>query len=175
MSQQNPLVADLLHGDPADTAAEPTVAFGDCDGQKSGTGIHGDAENVYICVGGNDILQITASGLIPTPGDVSKNEVLAGPTTGADAPPSYRALVAADLPYQLVVLTSAAGAGSSASEVMTVTGLAVSDTILSVCQKTPGANSEPLIGYSTQALNALTAIYPADPGAGSVIVVTVKR
>jgi hypothetical protein len=71
--------------------------------------------------------------------------------------------------------TSAAGAGGGATEAFTVTGLVSTDTILSVTQKTPGANSLPLLGYSTLATDALTGIYSADPGAGSVIVVTVLR
>ncbi len=224
MSQQNPTVAELLRCSPEDTAAEPSVAFGVADGQRSGTGIHGDADNVYICVNGVDILQVTASGLIPTPGDVSANEVLAGPTTGADAPPSYRTLVAADIPpvtnlaggsggtipYQsaanttqmlangsagqvlasqgttvaphyitlpsILAFTSAAGSGSmSGSEVMTVTGLLATDTILSVSQSVPGGNSLPLLGFNTLANDALTAVFSADPGAGAVIVVAVKR
>lgn len=71
--------------------------------------------------------------------------------------------------------TSAAGAGGAATEAMTLTGLLATDTILSVVQKTKGANSLPLLGYSTQADNALTGIWSANPGAGAVIVVTVLR
>lgn len=70
---------------------------------------------------------------------------------------------------------SSAGAGGAATEAMVVTGLLASDTILSVSQKTPGANSLPLLGWSTQANNSVTAIWSADPGAGSVILVAVKR
>lgn len=75
----------------------------------------------------------------------------------------------------LLVLTSAASVGGAATEVMTLTGLLTTDTILSVSQKTPGASSLPLLGYSTQATNHLTAIFSADPGAGAVIVVAIKR
>lgn len=75
----------------------------------------------------------------------------------------------------LMVFTSAAGAGGAATAAMTVTGLKTTDVILSVVQKTPGANSLPLLGWSTVAANSVTAIWSADPGAGSVIVVTVKR
>lgn len=73
------------------------------------------------------------------------------------------------------VYTSSAGAGGSATEAMTLTGLAAGDTILAVHQKTKGANSLPLLGWSTQAANALTGIWSADPGAGAVIVVVVLK
>ena len=58
---------------------------------------------------------------------------------------------------------------------MTVTGLKTTDVILSVVQKTKGANNLPLLGWTTVAANSVTAVWSADPGAGSVIVVTVKR
>ncbi len=73
------------------------------------------------------------------------------------------------------VYESAAGAGGASTEAMTVTGLGASDTILAVTQKTKGANNLPLLGYTTQAANALTAVWSGNPGAGSVIVVTVKK
>lgn len=73
------------------------------------------------------------------------------------------------------VFSSSAGAGGAATEVMVVTGLLSTDTLLSVSQKTKGANSLPLLGFNTQANNALTAVWSADPGAGSVILVAVKR
>lgn len=81
-------------------------------------------------------------------------------------------LHAADSVY---TFTSSAGAGGAASAALTVTGLLATDTILSVTQKTAGANSLPLLGYTTLANNALTVQWSADPGAGAVIVVTVKR
>lgn len=73
------------------------------------------------------------------------------------------------------VYTSSAGAGGAATEAMTLTGLAAGDTILAVTQKTKGANSLPLLGWSTQAANALTGIWSADPGAGAVIQVFVLK
>ena len=76
---------------------------------------------------------------------------------------------------KIQVLTSTAGAGGAATEAMVLTGLLTTDTILSVTQKTKGANNLPLLGYTTQAANALTAVWSANPGAGSVIVVTVLR
>lgn len=76
---------------------------------------------------------------------------------------------------QIVAYSSTAGAGGASSEIMVVTGLLSTDTILAVSQKTAGANSLPLLGWTTQANNALTVQWSADPGAGSVIVVSVKR
>lgn len=73
------------------------------------------------------------------------------------------------------VLTSAASVGGAASEVFTVTGLLSTDTILSVSQKVKGANSLPLLGFNTQATNALTGVYSADPGANAIIIVAIKR
>lgn len=73
------------------------------------------------------------------------------------------------------VLTSAAGAAGSATPTLTLTGLKATDTIVSVQQKTKGANNLPLLGWTTQADNALTCVYSADPGAGCVVVVTVLR
>lgn len=75
----------------------------------------------------------------------------------------------------LVLYTSAASAGGGATEALTVTGLAADDTILAVHQSTPGANDLPLLGWSTQAANALTGIWSADPGAGAIIKVYVKK
>ena len=71
--------------------------------------------------------------------------------------------------------TSSAGAGGAATEAMVVTGLAAGDTILSVSQKTKGANNLPLLGHTTQAANALTCVWSADPGAGAVVIVTVLK
>lgn len=70
---------------------------------------------------------------------------------------------------------SSAGAGGGATEAMVLTGLAADDTILAVTQKTEGANDLPLIGYTTQAADALTCTWSADPGAGAVVEVLVLK
>lgn len=75
----------------------------------------------------------------------------------------------------ILELTSSAGAGGGASAALTVTGLLSTDTVLAVSQKTAGANSLPLLGWTTVANNALTVQWSADPGAGSVVVVAIKR
>lgn len=76
---------------------------------------------------------------------------------------------------RIVTYTSSAGSGGAATEAMVLTGLAAADQILACHQKTPGANSLPLLGYSTLAANALTCTWSADPGAGAVVVVTVRK
>lgn len=77
---------------------------------------------------------------------------------------------------EIAVIDSDAGAGGAASEAMTVTGLTTDDTVLAVTQKTAGAGAgKTLIGWSTQANDAITGIWDADPGAGAVIQVLVKR
>lgn len=78
-------------------------------------------------------------------------------------------------PANIKVFTSAATSGGAATEAVVVTGLLTTDTILSVTQKTKGANSLPLLGFSTVITNGLTVIYSADPGANAVVLVAVKR
>lgn len=75
----------------------------------------------------------------------------------------------------LVAITCGAGAGGAGAEALTCNGLLATDTVLSVSQKTPGANSLPLLGWSTLVANGLTGVWSADPGAGSVVLVAVKR
>lgn len=76
---------------------------------------------------------------------------------------------------RIVTYTSSAGAGGAATEAMVLTGLAAADQILGLHQKTPGANNLPLLGRTTLAANALTCTWSADPGAGAVVVVTVRK
>lgn len=75
----------------------------------------------------------------------------------------------------ILVFNSTASVGGAAAEVVVVAGLLASDTILSVSQSVKGANNLPLLGFNTQALNALTVVYSADPGAGAIVKVAVKR
>jgi len=74
-----------------------------------------------------------------------------------------------------IAVSCTAAAGGGATEALTCTGLAGTDTILAVFQVTPGANSLPLLGYSTLAADTITGIWSADPGAGAVVRVTVKK
>lgn len=76
---------------------------------------------------------------------------------------------------QVLSLNSAASAGGLATEALAVTGLLATDQVLAVAQKTPGANSLALLGWSTQIAGGLTGIWAADPGAGAVLQVVVKR
>lgn len=180
-----------------DTAASPSIQVGGSSVASSGTGIYGDSANIKFAIAGSLIASVTASGItgsisgtankatnivgglggsIPYQSAVDTTAMLANGTSG-QVLASQGTTVAphwVSLP-SILVLTSAAGAGGGATEAMTVTGLLTSDTILSVTQSTPGANSLPLIGFSTQATNALTGIWSADPGAGSIIKVAIKR
>lgn len=72
-------------------------------------------------------------------------------------------------------LKSAAGAGGAATEAMTVEGLKADDEIVSVSQQTPGGNNLPLLGWSTQVDGGITGIWSADPGAGAVLQLLVRR
>lgn len=142
----NPLTANKLHCPGDGVVTDLDIAFGPSADQKSGTGLYGTASQINIAVNGSVVSTITASG-ISGAGSLSN----------------------------LLALSSTAGAGGAATEVMVVTGLLSTDTILSVSQKTVGGNALPLLGFNTQANNALTAVWSADPGAGSVILVAVKR
>ena len=76
---------------------------------------------------------------------------------------------------KIVKYTAAATAGGGATQVVAVTGLAAADSILSVTQRVKGANSLPLLGWQAQGLNTLTLVYSADPGAGAIVEVLVKK
>ena len=70
---------------------------------------------------------------------------------------------------------SAASLGGAASETLTVTGLLATDTILAVSQMTPGGNNTAIIAFDTLANNSLKLYWTANPGAGAVVKVLVKR
>lgn len=76
---------------------------------------------------------------------------------------------------QILVFNSTASSGGAATEALTVTGLLAADTILAVSQKTKGANSTALIGWTTQIDNGITGVWTANPGASAVVQVLVKR
>lgn len=176
-----------------DTAAAPSIQMGGSINAASGTGIRGNSTSIIMSVAGSDVATISASGIsatisratnlagglggsIPYQSAVNTTAMLSNGTSGqvltsagTTLPPTWT------MPASILVFTSAASAGGGATEALVVTGLLATDTVLSVSQKTPGANSLPLLGHSTLANNALTAIFSADPGAGAVIIVAVKR
>ena len=76
---------------------------------------------------------------------------------------------------KLVKYTAAATAGGAATEAVAVTGLGATDVIYSVSQRVKGANSLPLLGWQGQAANSLTLVYSADPGAGAIVEILVKK
>ncbi len=185
-------------------ATAPAIQSGGGPGSSTGTGVYAVSEVQFrMCVGGIDVATINSSGItatitgnattattatkstnivggsggtIPYQSAADTTQMLANGTAG-QVLSSQGTTVAPHwitLP-SILTFTSAASMGGTPTEALTVTGFLATDTILSVCQKTPGGNSLPLLGYSTPANDALTAIFSADPGAGAVIVVTVKR
>jgi hypothetical protein len=66
--------------------------------------------------------------------------------------------------------------GGAATEIVTVTGLATTDTILAVSMGKPnGTATVAVTGYATQATDALTLSFAANPGAAGVANVLVQR
>ncbi len=88
---------------------------------------------------------------------------------------SGRSSVSDVLDAELLVFESDAGAGGGAQETMTFTGLLATDTIMAMTQKTAGANGGAPIAYSGQAADALDVDWDADPGAGAVLTLMVRR
>lgn len=74
-----------------------------------------------------------------------------------------------------VVVECGASAGGAATEALTCTGLTATDTVLAVTQRVKGANSLPLLGYSTLGTNTITGVWSADPGANAVVRVLIRR
>lgn len=73
-------------------------------------------------------------------------------------------------------LTSAVGAGGAAAETLAVEGLKTTDELLSVSQTVAGANSLPLLGAVIgSAANELDCTWSADPGAGAIVKILVRR
>lgn len=101
--------------------------------------------------------------------------VLTGALSGAETSkaPTHSAVVTEFA--KLAAYVSAASAGGAATEIMTVTSLLASDTVLAVTQDVPGANSLPILGWSTLGSGVITIAWAADPGAGAVVRVFVKH
>jgi hypothetical protein len=74
-----------------------------------------------------------------------------------------------------LAIASTADGGGSATPTVVVPGLLTTDVILGVSQSIKGANHLPLLGFNTQAANALNLVFSADPGSGTVVVVGIFR
>ena len=72
-------------------------------------------------------------------------------------------------------LTSAASAGGGASEALDVAGLRATDEIVAVSQRVAGANDLAMTAWNTQDTDSLTVEWTADPGAGAIVEVLVRR
>lgn len=144
------------HGS-AGTLSELIMALQDADSAQStanATFIKKDGSVAYTAAQSHGGFKITSLGA-PTAGTDAATKTYVDSTTAA--------------------IPCTAGAGGGATEALTCTGLLTTDTILAVTQQTPGANSLPLLGWSTVVLNGLTGVWSADPGAGAVVLVAVKR
>jgi hypothetical protein len=77
----------------------------------------------------------------------------------------------------LITYDSAVSTGGAATEALTVTGLAVADTIYAVSQLTKGANATALNSWTDtgRTVNLLTVGWTGNPGAGSIVRVLVKK
>lgn len=75
----------------------------------------------------------------------------------------------------IVSLDSAASAGGAATEVLAVAGLLATDTVLAVSQRVKGANNTAVTGFGAPGAGTLSVDYTANPGAGSIVRVLVKR
>jgi hypothetical protein len=58
---------------------------------------------------------------------------------------------------------------------LAISGLLSTDTILSVTQKTMGGNPSVLAAFANQVNDSLDISWSADPGAGAVVIVAIKR
>ncbi len=196
----NPLLYSTLVLPIDGTAALPNIQIGGSSANNSGTGMYGDAANIKFSVGGVLKATINSSGItaaisgtaslatslvggsggtIPYQSAANVTAMLANGTVGqvltsqgTTVAPHWTTPTAVPT---ILAFTSAASAGGTPTEALVVTGLLATDTILSVSQSVPGANNLPLLGFNTLANAALTVVYSADPGAGAVIVVAVKR
>jgi hypothetical protein len=85
-------------------------------------------------------------------------------------------LIAQAIEGHILNFDSDASAGGAAAEAMTVTGLLATDTILSVDQTVQGAGAGNTIeSFDTQIDDGLTVTWDADPGAGAIVRVSVRR
>jgi hypothetical protein len=76
---------------------------------------------------------------------------------------------------ELIVLESAASAGGSATETMVFEGLREDDEVMSLSQRVPGASGGAPVGYASQVADGLDVSWDADPGAGAVLMLLVRR
>ncbi len=89
----------------------------------------------------------TAGTLALSMDDQAANKVLAGPTTGADAAPAFRALVNADIPQPLTLVSPVINTGVSGSAIDNDPTLAAnSSTLLATQQATKAYTDQAVLG-----------------------------
>lgn len=178
------LVAQLAH------ATLPTLILKNQFGEQSNNYVLGGTGSLSTAIAANSVLSnLTGSSAAPiantyaaVSAKLTPAMLLTGFVSGAGAVASTDTVLQAvdklagnTQNKRILVFTSSASSGGSDTEVMTLTGIAATDTILAVSESVKGVNSAPLLGYNTLATNALTGVWSADPGAGAVIKVVVLR
>lgn len=129
-------------------------------GSVTSVGLQGDGVVFAPAVPGSPV---TSSGtLAPALNAVSPNLVLAGPAAGAAATPTYRALVAADIPI---------GAGSVTSVNLSVTTSSLLSASVSGSPITSSGTISLTITFATQAANT----FLAGPASGAIGNITARN
>jgi hypothetical protein len=85
------------------------------------------------------------------------------------------AIVAQGSSKQDVLLTSDPSVGGGISETLNVTGILLSDTIISATQSVAGGNNTALTAYNILGDGIMNAQWSGDPGAGAIVNILVKR
>lgn len=121
---------------------------------------------------------ITGTGTIAiTKANETANTVWAGPTTGAAAQPTFRALVAADipsLPYGTGTVTSVATASPITGGTITTTGtIGINDFVASGASHARGAVPDPGVSAGSTKFLCENATWAVPPGTGSGTVTSV--
>jgi hypothetical protein len=71
--------------------------------------------------------------------------------------------------------STALSGGSGATRTLTVTGLAVGDTVLAVTPRVAGANAASVRAFGSPSANSLSVTFTADPGDAAVVRVLVLK
>lgn len=111
------------------------------------------------CTQGGNLRNCTAAAISIGAGAQTANKVLAGPSSGSAAAPTYRSLVTADLPAGAGTVTSVAGTG-------TVSGVTLTGTVTSTGNLTLGGTLAVLpSNFASQAANTVLAAPNGSSGA----------
>lgn len=126
-------------------------------------------QNIFVGTinSGSSTLQVTGNGIVSFNGSFLRS--IAEPSQSTDATTKNY------VDKRTTLFESNPSVGGSASEALTVTGLLTSDFILSVTQRVAGANNTAITSYGSPGIDSLTVGWTANPGAGAVVRVLVRR